>query len=184
MVLAIRRQRTLPRQAVARWAALIVLATATACNPAILGSSPPSMPATVSASPAPAGGPQSNAGLCQLLAPADITSAIGRPAVFDRRSSNPDSCTYALTDPDASDSYLNFRVETGFEDLASVRQAFAGGQDVEEIGDRAYWVGQVTALWFEKAEVLYAIQLVMFDQDALNALSAVRRLAQVVLSRL
>jgi hypothetical protein len=124
--------------------------------------------------------------MCQVLTIEQIASIAGQPAAIDTHSSNIDTCTYAIGGPSsvASSFEVTLRTEDVFEDLATAREAFAGGQDLPGVGNGAYWSPTVEVLWFQTGGRLLAVQLVNFDDSQGDALAIARAVAEAAVTKL
>lgn len=168
-----------------RWTALIALAlVAVACR----AGDPLRSPASATDGPSTAGETTvpspAQVEMCGLVTLEEIASIAGRPAAIDAASSNADTCTYAVGATSASSSYeITLRTEDVFDDLATAKAAFAGGQDVPDLGNGAYWSPTVETLWFKAGERLLAVQLLSFDPQG-SALAIARAVAQAALGKL
>jgi hypothetical protein len=144
----------------------------------------PSAPATPSA--APTFSSPAAIGLCAVLSAEAVSSIAGKTALVDPTSSNAETCTYTVGESNSIGAtfVVAIRTEEGFEDLAAVRQTFAGGQDIGAVGDDAYWSPQVHVLWFVTHGALYAVQLLNFPGQPEEALALARAIADRALASL
>lgn len=122
--------------------------------------------------------------MCRLVTVEDMASIAGQPAAIDAASSNVATCTYVFGASSASPSYeIALRTEDVFDGLATAKAAFAGGQDVPDLGDGAYWSPTVETLWFKAGDSLLAVQLLGFDPQG-NALAIARAVAEAALGKM
>jgi hypothetical protein len=122
--------------------------------------------------------------MCGALSADEVASLVGQPAAVDATSSTTDTCTFAVGKAGTGSYFIALRREKGFEDLDTARQAFAGGEDVTGLADKAYWSPAVDVLWFETSGRLFAVQLVNFPDRPGDALSAAHAVAGAALPRL
>lgn len=124
-------------------------------------------------------------GICDAVSPTQLSAITGQSTAIDIGSSNADACTYAVGSASTAASYfILLRLEDGFSDLAGVRSAFGGGQEISGFADGAYWSSAVHVLWFETHGALYAVQLTNFDEQAGDALALARAVAEAALTNL
>lgn len=167
-----------------RWtASLTVVLVAAACRtgaPEALATTPAATMPVASSSASPL-----TSDMCAVLSIEQVASITGHSATIDARSSNLDTCTYSIATPGAaSPAYdITLRTEDVFGDLATAKQAFADGQDVDGVGEGAYWSPTVEALWFSAGGRLLAVQLVNFDASQGDALAIARALASAVIEQ-
>jgi hypothetical protein len=124
------------------------------------------------------------AAFCEAVPADSVSTAAGGPAEIVPEASGATVCTYRVLESGDETYDIIARVEDSFADLESVRQVFVDGQSIEGVGEGAYWVPLVTALWFESDGRLFAVQLVTFDGDDERALAIASAVAQLIESGL
>ncbi len=77
---------------------------------------------------------------------------------------------------------IYLRAEGNDTELTGAKTAWPDGQDVAGIGDRAYWVESVGALYFVTGGVEYACQLILFDETEPRQ-DIAKKVAQLMISR-
>lgn len=123
------------------------------------------------------------ADLCAALSVDNVSAITGQPVTFDRDTASPDTCTCEVSAGSTSYS-IALRIEGDFDDLASVKAAFADGEEIGGLGDGAYWAPAVSVLWFENGGQLFAVQLLAFAGDNAAARGLAHSIAESALPNL
>jgi hypothetical protein len=165
---------------------LSLLLVAVACQPAGPGATRSAATTAPSATVAASSASSGSGEICQALSAAGVASLVGQPAIVDATSSNADTCTFTVGEggAGAGSYFIALRRERGFEDLATAKEAFAGGQDVPGLADQAYWSQDVDVLWFDTKRVVFAVQLIDFPENQGDALALARAVAEAALPKL
>ena len=118
--------------------------------------------------------------LCNLVTPAEVEDATGA-RLEDPPREEPDNCTWNLEEL----QFINLRIESRSDpDLQGARAAWPEGEDVPNLGDRAYWAPEVEVLYVVKSGVTVAIQLGLTDVSTSEARDVAEELVRTALDRL
>lgn len=159
------------RALIVHWVAVIALTLTAACRSSTLGG--PGVP-----------GESRDAlegiDLCNLVTPAEVQDATGATLEEPPRE-EPDACTWNLEEL----QFINLRIESRSDpDLQGARAAWPEGEDVPDLGDRAYWAPEVEVLYVVKSGVTVAVQLGLTDVSTSEARDVAEELVRTALDRL
>lgn len=156
----------------------LMLVAASACTSAPAGGGPVS-PATTPDAGQQTDGAAAAGDVCELVTETEIADATGR-AVTDMVAAE-DNCTWTIGEFDT----INLRVESRNDpELQGPHVAFPEGEDVSGLGDRAYWVEDVSVLYFVRGGIAYAVQLVVFSEELDSPRAVAESIARFALARL
>lgn len=117
--------------------------------------------------------------LCNLVTAEEVEEATG--ATLEEVRKEPDNCTWNLEEL----QFINLRIESRSDpDLQGARAAWPEGEDVPNLGDRAYWAPEVEVLYVVKSGVTVAVQLGLTDVSTSEARDVAEELVRTALDEL